>query len=105
VEQFRTREALIDSSLAVLIGLAATITLVLGFVVAAALRPGKPGRHKGSYIPAKDRPIISGATNHNAAWEGVGSRSRRFPELERPMPKAARELRVPRNLQQTKPEG
>lgn len=44
---------------------------------------GKPGRHKGTYIPAKDRPLINGATDHSAWWDGVGSRSKRFPELER----------------------
>ena len=93
-----------DSSLTVvLIGVAAATALVLGFVIAAALRPSKPGRHKGSYIPSKDRPVISGATDHNASWEGVGSRSKRFPELERPSPKTA--PGVPGNLQQSKPEG
>ena len=83
---------------------AVPVAIVLGFVIAAALRPSKPGRHKGSYIPPKDRPVISGATDHNATWEGVGSRSKRFPELERTSSKTSPDPGVPGNPQQPKPE-
>jgi hypothetical protein len=73
-----------DSSLTVIVIWAgATVALILGFVIAAAVRPSKPGRHKGSYIPARDRPVIRDATDHNASSEVVGPRSKRFPELER----------------------
>jgi hypothetical protein len=75
-----------DSSFTVIaLAVAATVALILGFVVAAALRPSKPGRHRGSYIPARRRPIIRGATDHNASSEVVGPRSTRFPELELPL--------------------
>jgi hypothetical protein len=74
-----------SSSTVIVIAVAATVALILGFVVAAALRPSKPGRHRGSYIPAKHRPVIRGATNHAASSEVVGPRSTRFPELELPL--------------------
>lgn len=67
----------------VIIGIAAVVAVILGFVIAAAVRPDKPGRHKGAYIPAEDRPLISNATNHSAVYDGVGPRSKRFPDLER----------------------
>ncbi|MEV7132124.1 hypothetical protein AB0N24_04465 [Arthrobacter sp. NPDC093128] len=62
---------------------AAVLALILAFVIAAAVRPGKPGRHKGAYVPAKDRPTIGNATNHSATTDAVGPRSKRFPEMER----------------------
>lgn len=70
-----------DSSF--LIGLAAVVAVILAFVVAAALRPPRPGRHKGAYVPAKSRPVIRNATNHSAVTDAVGPRSERFPDLER----------------------
>ena len=72
-----------DSGIAVTVGVAAVVAIVLGFVIAAAARPGRPGRHAGAHLPAKDRPVIRGATDHNATPEGVGPRSKRFPEMER----------------------
>lgn len=66
-----------------LILIAVVVAVVLAFVIAAAVRPDKPGRHKGTYIPAKDRPLISDATNHSAVSDAVGPRSKRFPDLER----------------------
>ncbi|MBT2551274.1 hypothetical protein [Arthrobacter sp. ISL-65] len=75
-----------DPSLTVIvIAVAATVALVLGFVIAATLRPSKPGRHRGPYIPAKRRPVIRDATDRNASTEVVGPRSTRFPELELPL--------------------
>ncbi|MDP9696757.1 UNVERIFIED_ORG: hypothetical protein J2X79_004340 [Arthrobacter globiformis] len=75
-----------DPSLTVIvIAAAATVALILGFVMAAPLRPSKPGRHRGPYIPAKRHPVIKGATDHNASSEVVGPRSTRFPELELPL--------------------
>lgn len=68
--------------IAVMIVLAAVVAVVPVMVIVAALRPDKSGRHKGLYIPAKDRPGYPNATNHSAVDEG-GPRSRRFPELER----------------------
>lgn len=70
-----------DSSF--LIGLAAVVAIILAFVVSAAVRPSKPGRHKGAYIPAKERPAIRNATNHSMTTDVVGPRSKRFPDLER----------------------
>lgn len=66
-----------------LIGMAVVVAVLLAMVISAAVRPSKPGRHKGAYIPAKDRPSYPDATNHNATTDGIGPRSKRFPELER----------------------
>lgn len=70
-----------DSSL--LVGLGIVVAVILAMVIRAAIRPSKPGRHKGAYIPAKDRPIYADATNHSDTTDAVGPRSKRFPELER----------------------
>ena len=67
----------------VIIGIAVVVAVVLAFVIAAAVRPDRPGRHKGAYIPVKDRPIVRDATNHSAVSDAVGPRSKRFPDLER----------------------
>ncbi|XAS65394.1 hypothetical protein ACOM2C_00770 [Pseudarthrobacter sp. So.54] len=67
----------------IIIGIAAVLAVILAFVIMAAVRPDRPGRHKGTYIRAKDRPLISDATNHSAVPDAVGPRSKRFPELER----------------------
>lgn len=66
-----------------LIGLVAVLAVLLVMVIVAAVRPSRPGRHKGVYIPAKDRPSYPDATNHSDTTDGVGPRSKRFPELER----------------------
>lgn len=70
-----------DSSF--LIVLAAVVAVILAMVIVAAVRPSRPGRHKGAYIPARDRPSYPDATNHSATTDAVGPRSKRFPELER----------------------
>jgi hypothetical protein len=67
----------------IIIGIAVVVAVVLGFVIAATVRPGKPGRRKGAYIHAGDRPLIRDATNHSATSDAVGPRSKRFPDLER----------------------
>lgn len=66
-----------------LIVVVALVAVVPVMVIVAAIRPSRPGRHKGAYIPVKDRPTYPNATNHSAISDGVGSRSKRFPELER----------------------
>lgn len=66
-----------------LIGVAVVAAVVLAMVIVAAVRPGRPGRHKGEYIPVKERPSYPDATNHSATMDAVGPRSKRFPELER----------------------
>lgn len=66
-----------------LIVLVALVAAVPVMVIVAAVRPSRPGRHKGAYIPAKDRPFYPNATNHSATTDAVGPRSKRFPELER----------------------
>jgi hypothetical protein len=70
-----------DSSF--LIVLAAVVAVILAMVIVAAVRPSRPRRHKGAYIPARDRPSYPDATNHSATADAVGPRSKRFPELER----------------------
>jgi hypothetical protein len=63
--------------------LVAVIAAVPAMVIVAAVRPSRPGRHKGAHIPAKDRPSSPDATNHSATTDAVGPRSKRFPDLER----------------------
>lgn len=71
-----------NPGIAVIVGIAAVVAIILCFVIAAAVRPNRPGRHAGSYLPAKARRTIRGATDHNAS-DGDGPRSMRFPEMER----------------------
>lgn len=67
----------------IIILIAVVVAVVLSFVIAPLWRLDRPGRHKGAYIPVKDRPLSRDATNHSAISDAVGPRSRRFPDLER----------------------
>lgn len=67
--------------------IAATVALVITAMLISSARRRKsrgPARHAGSYVPRKARREIRGATDHNAASELAGPRSKRFPELEKP---------------------
>jgi hypothetical protein len=61
----------------------AVVGVILTLVITAAVGPSRSGRHKGAYVPAKDRTTYTDATNHSAITDAVGPRSKRFPDLER----------------------
>ena len=80
------KDASVDLLLAAVLVAGVPVLLIVAMMVASIQRRSdpqrRPGRHVGAYIPRKDRPVIRGATDHNACSEFRG-KSKRFPELDR----------------------